>query len=100
MIHKLSITTPDPKLVNQYLKTIAQAYDVQWEEHMEAPATYEAPTTENQFEPPPQLSFQPPITKAEEVPSAPQIPSVPGNQDKEPDFDHLSKRFEILKQKK
>jgi hypothetical protein len=86
--------------VNQYLKTIAQAYDVQWDEHMEASSVSEAPSQETPLGPPPQLTFQPPTTKPDEVPSAPQLLGVSANQDKEPDFDHLSKRFEILKQKK
>jgi hypothetical protein len=36
MIHKLSINTPDPTLVNQYLQTIAHAYDVPWDTSMQA----------------------------------------------------------------
>jgi hypothetical protein len=72
--------------VNQYLKTIAQAYDVPWEEQVIEPVVIE-PIVQ-----PETLSFSAPVKVQE--PSAPQIV------DKEPDFDHLSKRFEILKQKK
>ncbi|KAI8924009.1 regulator of Vps4 activity in the MVB pathway-domain-containing protein [Entophlyctis helioformis] len=31
VIHKLQVQTPDPVLVNQYLKTIASAYNVAWD---------------------------------------------------------------------
>ncbi|KAJ3032756.1 hypothetical protein HDV00_007163 [Rhizophlyctis rosea] len=31
IVHKLKVQTPDPVLVNQYLKTIAKAYNVQWD---------------------------------------------------------------------
>lgn len=34
IIHKLSITTPDSLLVTQYLKTIAQAYQVEWDSQL------------------------------------------------------------------
>ncbi|KAJ3049154.1 Vacuolar protein sorting-associated protein ist1 [Rhizophlyctis rosea] len=31
IVHKLKVQTPDPVLVNQYLRTIAKAYNVQWD---------------------------------------------------------------------
>ncbi|KAJ3278597.1 Vacuolar protein sorting-associated protein ist1, partial [Borealophlyctis nickersoniae] len=31
IVHKLKVQTPDPVLVNQYLKTIAKAYNVNWD---------------------------------------------------------------------
>jgi hypothetical protein len=99
-LYKLSVTTPDPKLVQQYLKTIANAFDVPIEEGEMVP---ERPSSETIISPPPptqKLSFSTPQTKPPppdslQLPSAPQGPIV----DKEPDFDHLSKRFEILKKK-
>jgi hypothetical protein len=34
VIHKLSITTPDPKLVKQYLNVIAQAFNVEFNQEI------------------------------------------------------------------
>ncbi|KAI9097283.1 hypothetical protein DFS34DRAFT_593953 [Phlyctochytrium arcticum] len=40
IVHKLKVQTPDPVLVNQYLRTIAKAYNVEWEGGMNADGTY------------------------------------------------------------
>ncbi|RKO87709.1 regulator of Vps4 activity in the MVB pathway-domain-containing protein, partial [Blyttiomyces helicus] len=34
IVHKLKVQTPDPILVNQYLKTIAKAFNIQWDGEM------------------------------------------------------------------
>ncbi|KAJ3315918.1 Vacuolar protein sorting-associated protein ist1 [Boothiomyces sp. JEL0838] len=105
IIHKLSINTPDVKLVNQYLKTIAQAFDVKFDDTakdpvLEEPVVREAPSMPNQstFVRPQEST----ISRYSFTPSAPlpqETPKPVEHQDAEPDFDHLSKRFEALKKK-
>ncbi|KAJ3367169.1 Vacuolar protein sorting-associated protein ist1 [Kappamyces sp. JEL0680] len=110
IIHKLSISTPDPKLVTQYLKTIAQAYGVEWEDDFavaEALARWVGGSDD-----------RPAVDDRDfVVPSAPShaeirdslAPTAPvrasngtlRNEDDvpEPDFDSLAKRFESLRKK-
>lgn len=45
IIHKLSISTPDQKLVSLYLKTIAQAYNIEWEDDIESPIELTSPSS-------------------------------------------------------
>ncbi|KAJ3090882.1 hypothetical protein HK102_002384 [Quaeritorhiza haematococci] len=40
IVHKLKVQTPDPILVNQYLKTIAKAYNVIWDFESDDDALY------------------------------------------------------------
>ncbi|KAJ3325181.1 Vacuolar protein sorting-associated protein ist1 [Boothiomyces sp. JEL0866] len=105
IIHKLSINTPDVKLVNQYLKTIAQAFDVKFDETLSDPVIAE-PIVREAPSMPAQNTFVRPqestISRYSFTPSAPLPQETPKSvepQDAEPDFDHLSKRFEALKKK-
>ena len=117
IIHKLSISAPDPFLVNQYLQTIAKIFEVDWEPE-------EAEEVKNTFE---QQVFVPPQnlvpareTKAEPASDSTGESHLPKDSKEEkrfddrfednvdakvnedddlPDFDDLARRFEKLRQR-
>jgi hypothetical protein len=84
-------------LVTQYLKTIAQAYGVEWEDEL---VHFRPVALDREFVAPSTPSFD---ARDSLKPSAPIRPSegstVVQKQDDEPDFDALSKRFESLRKK-
>ena len=116
LVVKLSIRTPDAKLMNQYLAAIAQIFGVAWQPPVD-PDRPLPPQTTSPVHPPIEKPISPTINDDRPPPYSPQLthipphsssmdesagPSSPTSQNASenngiPDFDELQRRFQALR---